>query len=241
MNKTRLINALALVVTFCAAAWGQQTGSKRTDLQRHDIGVGGREVVQVRVDFDPGYVAPRHTHPGEEVIYILEGTLEYRIDGQPPRTVKPGDVLFVPAGAVHSVKNVGGGNGAELSTYIVEKGKPLITVVEPADKAVQKKEDKGMIVSAIQFTFAAKDADRAESLLREIRDASVKEPGVARFDVARGSDDPNVFVLWEMYRDQDAIDAHKSSEHFKRLVLNGIRPLATQRVAVTATPIADSK
>jgi quercetin dioxygenase-like cupin family protein len=83
----------------------------------------------VRVDFDPGYVAPRHTHPGEEIIYVLEGTLEYRIgDGSPVR-VKEGDVLFVPAGVIHTAKNVGTGNGAELATYIVEKGKPLVTPV----------------------------------------------------------------------------------------------------------------
>jgi len=100
-----------------------------------------------------------------------------------------------------------------------------------------RKEVKGMIVSAIQFTFAPKDADTAEELLREIRDVSIKEPGVVRFDVARSSDDPNVFVLWEVYRDQVAVDAHKASEHFKRLVLNGIRPLAQQRTSVTATPI----
>ncbi len=107
----------------------RQPESKRTDLQRHDLSAPGREVIQVRVDFDPGYVSPRHTHPGEEIIYVLEGTLQYGIAGQPPRTVRPGDVLFVPAGAVHWAKNVGRGNGAELATYIVEKGKPLITVV----------------------------------------------------------------------------------------------------------------
>jgi quercetin dioxygenase-like cupin family protein len=83
----------------------------------------------VRVDFDPGYVAPRHTHPGEEIIYVLEGTLEYEIDGK-PATVKSGDVLFVPAGTAHSVKNVGAGNGAELATYVVEKGKPLVVPVK---------------------------------------------------------------------------------------------------------------
>jgi quercetin dioxygenase-like cupin family protein len=108
----------------------QQPGSKRTDLQRHDLSVPGREVVQVRVDFDPGYVAPKHTHPGEEIIYVLEGALEYQIEGQPPVTLKAGDVLFVPAGAIHTAKNVGSGNGAELATYVVEKGKPLITLVK---------------------------------------------------------------------------------------------------------------
>jgi quercetin dioxygenase-like cupin family protein len=108
----------------------QQAGTRRTDLQRHDLSVPGREVVQVRVDFDPGYVSPRHTHFGEEIIYVLEGTLEYQIEGQPTATVKPGDVLFVPAGKIHSAKNVGSGNGAELATYVVEKGKPLITLVK---------------------------------------------------------------------------------------------------------------
>jgi quercetin dioxygenase-like cupin family protein len=107
----------------------QQTGQRRTDLQRHDLSAPGREVIQVRVDFDPGYTAPAHTHPGEEIIYVLEGTLEYRIDGK-PMVVKPGDVLFVPAGVVHSVTNIGSGNGAELATYVVEKGKPLITLVK---------------------------------------------------------------------------------------------------------------
>jgi quercetin dioxygenase-like cupin family protein len=111
-------------------AQAQQPGTRRTDLQRHDLSAPGREVIQVRVDFDPGYVAPRHTHPGEEIIYVLEGTLEYHIEGKPTATVKPGDVLFVPAGAIHSAKNVGKDNGAELATYIVEKGKPLITLAK---------------------------------------------------------------------------------------------------------------
>lgn len=126
--KTARMVAVAMLIAGSALA--QQPGTKRTDLQRHDLSVSGREVVQVRVDFDPGYVAPRHTHPGEEIIYVLEGTLEYRIEGQPPATVKPGDVLFVPAGTIHSVKNVGSVNGAELATYVVEKGKPLITLVK---------------------------------------------------------------------------------------------------------------
>ena len=77
-----------------------------------------------------GFSPPLHTHPGEEIIYVLEGTLEYQIEGKPPVRVKAGDVLFVPAGAIHAAKNVGTGNGAELATYVVEKGKPLITLVK---------------------------------------------------------------------------------------------------------------
>src|SRR6266566_5879440 len=131
---TRGIMGIAMLIVGSSlaphVAQSQIPGTKRTDLQRHDLSVPGREVIQVRVDFDPGYVAPRHTHPGEEVIYVIEGTLEYQIEGQPTRTVKPGDVLFVPAGAIHSVRNIGTGNGAELATYVVEKGKPLITLVK---------------------------------------------------------------------------------------------------------------
>jgi quercetin dioxygenase-like cupin family protein len=133
MKMARIIAVALLIVASGLAlyvALAQQTGTKRTDLQRHDLSAPGREVVQVRVDFDPGYVAPKHTHPGEEIVYVLEGTLEYQIEGKPPVTVKPGDVLFVPAGTIHAVKNVGSGNGAELATYVVEKVKPLITLVK---------------------------------------------------------------------------------------------------------------
>jgi quercetin dioxygenase-like cupin family protein len=128
--KTTLIVGVAMMIAGGAVARTQQPGSRRTPLQQHDLSVPGREVIQVRVDFDPGYVAPRHTHPGEEIIYVIEGTLEYQIEGQPTATVKAGDVLFVPRGAVHSVKNIGTGNGAELATYFVEQGKPLITLVK---------------------------------------------------------------------------------------------------------------
>jgi quercetin dioxygenase-like cupin family protein len=111
-------------------AQAQQTGIKRTDLQRHDLGVPGREAVQVRVDIDPGVAFGKHTHPGEEIIYVLEGSLEYQIEGKPPVTLKAGDVLFIPAGTIHSARNVGSVIGSELATYIVEKGKPLLTLVK---------------------------------------------------------------------------------------------------------------
>ena len=112
------------------AAQVQQSGIKRTDLQRHDLGVPGREVVQVRVELAPGVSFPKHTHPGEEIIYVLEGTWEYTVEGKPPVTLKAGEVLFIPAGTIHSAKNVGSGNAAELATYIVEKGKPLVVLAK---------------------------------------------------------------------------------------------------------------
>jgi quercetin dioxygenase-like cupin family protein len=108
----------------------QAPGIKRTDLQQHDLSVPGREVIQNRVDIGPEAPAFKHKHPGEEIIYVLEGSLEYHLEGKPPTTLKAGEVFFVPAETIHAVKNVGTGNAAELATYVVEKGKPLITLVE---------------------------------------------------------------------------------------------------------------
>ena len=133
MKTTRIMAVAVLIVGSGLAlhvAQAQQPGTKRTDLQRHDLSVPGREVVQVRVDFAQGAAAPRHTHPGEEIIYVLEGSLEYQIEGKPPVTLKAGDVLFIPAGTIHSAKNVGSGNAAELATYVVEKGKPLVVLAK---------------------------------------------------------------------------------------------------------------
>jgi quercetin dioxygenase-like cupin family protein len=111
-------------------AKAQLAGTKRTDLQRHDLSIPGREVIQVVVELAPGVTAPPHTHPGEEIIYVLEGLWEYQVQGRPPVTLKAGEVLFIPAGAIHSAKNIGSGNAEELATYIVEKGKPLVTVAK---------------------------------------------------------------------------------------------------------------
>ncbi len=82
----------------------------------------------MRVDFDPGVAFGKHSHPGAEVAYVLEGTLEYQLEGRPPVTLKAGEALFIPAGTIHAAKNVGTGNAAELATYIVEKGKPLVVL-----------------------------------------------------------------------------------------------------------------
>jgi quercetin dioxygenase-like cupin family protein len=109
---------------------GQELPIRRTELQRHDLGVPGRECVQVRIDFEPGAAFGKHSHPGEEIIYVLEGSFEYEVEGKPPVTLKAGDVLFIPAGTIHAAKNVGSTNAAELATYIVEKGKQLVVLVK---------------------------------------------------------------------------------------------------------------
>ncbi len=133
MNAPRVFAAVMLTIASALASYvvlAQGPGLTRKDLQRHDLSVPGREAIQVLVGIAPGTVAPNHTHPGEELVYVVEGQLEYALEGKPPVTLKAGEVLFIPPGTPHSVKNVGSGNGAELATYIVEKGKPLVTLVK---------------------------------------------------------------------------------------------------------------
>ncbi len=126
--------SFAAILLFISAifncAHAQQAGIKRTELQRHDLSFKGRETIQARIDFDAGTAFGKHSHPGEEIIYVLEGLLEYQVEGKPPVKLKAGDVLFIPAGLIHSAKNVGKTNAAELATYIVEKGKQLVVLVK---------------------------------------------------------------------------------------------------------------
>ena len=136
-SRHSLGSAATIVVAVVVAsglvlhvARAQPAGITRIDLQRYDLSVPGREVVQAIVELDPGVTSSRHTHPGEEIIYVLEGSLEYEVEGKAPVTLKAGEVFFVPAETIHAVRNVGSGEAAELATYVVEKGKPLIVLVE---------------------------------------------------------------------------------------------------------------
>ena len=112
----------------CGSSCEQKSEVKRTQLQQHDLSIPGREVIQSRIDFDAGTEFGKHSHPGEEIIYVLEGVLEYQVEDNSPVTLKKGDVLFIPAGVVHSAKNTSLIKGSELATYVVEKGKQLLVM-----------------------------------------------------------------------------------------------------------------
>ena len=133
-RNTTLAGALAFTgltaLLFLAAAQAQQASIRRVPLQQHDLATPGQETVQARIEFDRGAVAGPHKHPGEEVIYVLKGSLQYDVAGQSPVTLTAGQVLFIPSGTVHAARNVGRGQAAELATYVVEKGKPLVTLVK---------------------------------------------------------------------------------------------------------------
>jgi quercetin dioxygenase-like cupin family protein len=126
---------LSILIIGAAAASQAQApparppGTTRTDLQRRDLSAPGWESLQALVSFAPGSSFPRHKHPGEEIIYVTQGTIEYEVAGEPV-TVKAGEVLFIPYGVVHAARNPGSEPAAELATYVIEKGKPLVVLAE---------------------------------------------------------------------------------------------------------------
>ena len=125
-NPKRPAILLALMLALAAANGGaQNSGIKRSIIQKADVSVENREAVVARVELDPGAAAGRHTHPGDEISYVLEGEGELLIDGAAPRTLKAGDAFVVPAGTVHDAKNTGPGAMRLVGVYVVEKGRPL--------------------------------------------------------------------------------------------------------------------
>jgi len=132
MKKLTIGAALAVVALATGAGMlnAQQPGFKRIEVQDRDLSIPGRHAVQARAEFEPGGAIGRHTHPGEELSIVLEGALLLEIDGQPARTVKAGESFFVPAGTVHAAKNAGSGKAVVFVTYIVEKGKPVATLIK---------------------------------------------------------------------------------------------------------------
>jgi quercetin dioxygenase-like cupin family protein len=123
--KTRL--ALAVAVTLAAVTVGAQApGIKRTVLQKGDV-TTEYEVVLAKAEISPGGSTGRHSHPGTESGYVLEGATNLEIDGQPAKVYKAGDSYFIPAGAIHSAAPVGDKPAVILATYVVKKGEPLAT------------------------------------------------------------------------------------------------------------------
>ncbi|MCK1621083.1 cupin domain-containing protein [Bradyrhizobium sp. 159] len=137
MHNIRIISAVAALLVATSGSPSRALATepslgeiKRTDLLRNDLSAPGREAVQVLVEFEPGVAALKHSHPGEEIVYVTKGSLEYRLEGKSPVVVRAGETLFIPNGTPHSVKNVGSDKAAELATYVVEKDKPLLTLHE---------------------------------------------------------------------------------------------------------------
>jgi quercetin dioxygenase-like cupin family protein len=124
MNSIRKWIALGIVVV--GTIFAQNPGIKRTIVKTQDVS-GGHEAVIASVTIAPGASARRHTHPGEEIGYVIEGEVEILIDGQPPLHIRAGDGYMVPAGAIHDAHNTGNVPIKLAAVYYLEKGKPFAT------------------------------------------------------------------------------------------------------------------
>ncbi|GGC94462.1 cupin domain-containing protein [Undibacterium terreum] len=128
MKPNSFSSLLFLVaLSLCTAASAQNAGFRRTVVQKGDVSVPNREAVVARVEVDPGVTSGRHTHPGDEISYVLEGEGELLIDGEAPRKIKTGDAFIIPAGKVHEAKSTGSVTMKLVGTYVVEKGQPMAT------------------------------------------------------------------------------------------------------------------
>jgi quercetin dioxygenase-like cupin family protein len=124
--------AIAVTLTIAAIVAGlgaQQTGFTRTVLQQMKLSVPSREAVTALAEFQPGATVGRHTHPGEEIGYILEGTIVLEQEGKPAVTLGAGKTFFIPSGTVHNATNKTSSVARVLANYIVESGKPVATAV----------------------------------------------------------------------------------------------------------------
>jgi len=123
MIKKLLLGLTVVAVAGAGVAIAQQSGIKRTPLQKLDFPAGYNTVTAI-AEVPAGGAAGRHTHPGAETGYVLEGELELIIDGQPPMKIKAGESYQIPEGAIHDAK-AGDKPFKVLGVYVVKAGEPL--------------------------------------------------------------------------------------------------------------------
>jgi quercetin dioxygenase-like cupin family protein len=127
MTTRRTWIAVAAVLATIALCGAQQPSStKWKELQRHDLDVANGEGVTMLIEIPVGGVSARHSHPGEDFGYLLEGAIVLQIDGYPPQTVKAGETFFTPRGRIHNARNIGTTTARAVDTYVIDKGKPVV-------------------------------------------------------------------------------------------------------------------
>lgn len=119
-------STLGLAVA-AGALLAQNPGFQRTVVARADVSFPNHEAVIARIEVNPGVNVGRHTHPGEEITYVIDGEVEISIEGMAPHRYKSGEGFIIPSGAKHDAKNVGSSKATLSGVYYVEKGKPIAT------------------------------------------------------------------------------------------------------------------
>jgi quercetin dioxygenase-like cupin family protein len=126
----------AWILTTCAMALAAMVMTSaraadvpRKEVARHDLSTPGREGVMIVATLQPGETSQRHTHPGEDFGYVLEGTIVLHVSGRPDQTLTKDQVFFIERGIAHNATNTGPIAARVLDTYVVDKGKPVLTPV----------------------------------------------------------------------------------------------------------------
>ena len=124
-RRVALISGGAILLTL-AICGAQKPSAKWTELQRHDLGDLGREGVEMAIEIPPGVTTARHSHPGDDFGYVIEGTIVLQVDGNPPLTVHAGETFYTARGHVHNARNIGTTTARAVDTYIIDNGKPVV-------------------------------------------------------------------------------------------------------------------
>jgi quercetin dioxygenase-like cupin family protein len=124
-TRSTLISGVAAMLILAGYGDGQPA-AKWKELQRHDIPGTALEGVTTIIEIPPGAVSARHSHPGEDFGYLIEGTIVLQVDGKPPVTLKAGDVFLTERGRIHNARNIGNTTARAVDTYVIDKGKPGI-------------------------------------------------------------------------------------------------------------------
>jgi quercetin dioxygenase-like cupin family protein len=125
-TRTILISGVAILamIALCGA---EKPAAKFTELQRRDIPGTGLQGVTTVAEIPPGATSARHSHLGEDFGYLIQGTIELYVDGNPPITVRAGEVFFTERGHIHNARNIGTTTARAVDTYVIDTGKPGIT------------------------------------------------------------------------------------------------------------------
>jgi quercetin dioxygenase-like cupin family protein len=138
MNRTLLLSGIGLAGMALGAIGATYVSAQsappqitRTEILRQPLsGSEGREIVVFTADIPPGGVAPRHYHPGDETIYMLQGSVVFEPDHSQPFELKAGEVTFNPAKHIHQAKNTGSQAAKIINFMIADKGQPLAVPVQ---------------------------------------------------------------------------------------------------------------
>lgn len=125
----RMLISAAAVLAVLSVSGAQPPAAKFNELQRRAIPGTELEGVTTVAEIPPGATSKRHSHPGEDFGYLIEGTIVLMVDGEPPVTVHAGEVFFTERGRIHNARNIGTTTARAVDTYVIDRGKPGITPV----------------------------------------------------------------------------------------------------------------